>query len=165
MGTNEVKKIPTGSKVCVICHNEVTGNAVRVKDDFIINSIRSIKKFFRVSQNNQLFVCGKDLNLHREKRKKFERELLIISAIVIIVLLLLNGLPLISGTFQFSMFLSSIVISILIIMFAIIFKYAPAAEETKATISSKTEVLKGDLGKQVEKYKHSPKQKTKKGGS
>lgn len=126
----EIKKTPRGSKICIICHKEVTGKALKVKDDFIINSIRSIKKLFRVAQNNQLFVCDKDIAVHREKRKKFEKELLVISAIVVIIILLLNGLPLLSGRFQFSMLLSSIFIAILIIVFAILFKYAPAVEET-----------------------------------
>lgn len=131
MEKKEVKKTPSWSKICIICHNEVKGGT-KVKDDFIINSIRRIKRLFNVAHNNQLFVCEKDFIVHAEKRKKFERELLIVSAIVVIILLLLNGLPLLSGRFQFSMFLSSIFIAILILIFTIIFKYAPATDETKS---------------------------------
>src|SRR3989338_54104 len=166
MAINEIKKTPSGSKICVICHKEVTGNALKVKDDFIINSIRGVKRLFRIAQNNKLFVCDKDINVHKEKRKKFEKELLIISAIVVIIILLLNGLPLLSGRLQFSMLLSSLFIAILIILFAIVFKYAPAVEETKDLISSRVNTSKviGGIKGQEEKHKR-PLQKIKKGGS
>lgn len=166
MGANEIKKTPRDSKVCIICHDGVTGNALKVKDDFIINSIRGIKRLFRIAQNNQLFVCNKDINIHKEKRKKFEKELLVISAIVVIIILLLNGLSLLSGRFQFSMLLSSLFIAMFIILFAIIFKYAPAVEETKDLVSSiDTSKDMVSLKVQGEKYKRPQKQKIKKGGN
>ena len=120
-------EIPNQSKICIICHQVVSqGKAARVKDDAVIQGIRGLKRLLRIAQNNELYVCEKDLPVHAEKRKKFEKELLIIGGVAIAVLFLLIGLPLLSGRFDISLFVSSIFISFLIVLFGILFKYAPA---------------------------------------
>ena len=120
---------PAKSKVCIFCHQVLTsGKAARVKDDPVINSIRGVKKLFHVSQNNELFVCEKDLQNHAEKRTKFEKDMLLFSGLAVVIFLVLTVLPIFSGRFQVSMFLSSVFIGFLIILFGVILKYAPAVE-------------------------------------
>lgn len=129
--------VPRGSKVCIICHQQVSsGNAAKVREDVVIRSIRSIKKMLNISQNNELFVCEKDLETHKGKRKKFEKEFSVICAFAVMLVLLLNGLPLLGGRFELGTFISSIVIAALILLFAIVFKYAPAADAASGTVPS-----------------------------
>ena len=132
-------------KVCIMCHQELNSaatGAVRVKEDVVIRAIRSVKKVFRAAQNNELFVCQNDLEKHQEKRKRFEKEMLIISAIAVIIVILLSGLPALAGRFQLSVFMSSIFIAVLVILFAVVFRYAPAVEGTTGIAAKTTTVVR-----------------------
>ena len=124
-------EIPKGSKVCIICHEVVTsGTAAKVVDDSVIKAIRGIKRLFGISQNNELYVCTRDMEKYREKRKKFEKEFMLMGAVALVIILLLSGVPLLSGRFQISLFISSLFIAILLFLFAVLFKYVPQIGQT-----------------------------------
>ena len=127
----EENAVVRDSKVCIVCQQKISGPAVMVKEDAVINTIRGIKKMFNASNNNRLYVCDKDLPAYREKRKKFEKDMMLIMGMAAVIVILLVGVPLLSGRFQLELFVSSIFIALLVIVFGIVFKYVPAVEEAK----------------------------------
>ncbi len=138
------------SKKCIICGKEVSGwNAARVKEDSIIASIRKIKQVLGVAQGNELYVCESDLRNHAEKRKKFERNVVISSTIAILVVLIIIGIPLLAGKFELITFFSSITIGILIIAVEILFEYTPAVGQLEAISGQTVSEIKKTKTKKV----------------
>lgn len=117
-------------RICIVCQKEVAGkSAYPVKEDFIIRTIRGFKQTFRVAANNELYVCEDDLEAHREKRKSFEHSLIFFGVLSAAVVILLIGTILFSGRFDIFAILSAIIIGFFILLFAVVFKYAPAMEK------------------------------------
>jgi predicted nucleic acid-binding Zn ribbon protein len=116
-------------KVCVSCEKDVSGKAaVPVKEDRIIKAIRAIKKALRIAQNNELYVCSDCLEKHAQKRKSFERTMLIAALLAALLAVLVMLSPILSGRFDPVAFISGIVLALFILTLPVYFKYAPAAE-------------------------------------
>ena len=116
-------------KACIICQKETTGNALRVKEDFIILGIRRAKQAFNIAKNNELYVCESDIPVHQAKRKNYERDLVVFSVIAAIVFVALIVIPVLSGKFNIIYIVSSVFLSFVIILVPVFFKYAPAVEQ------------------------------------
>jgi hypothetical protein len=116
-------------KICIFCEKDVEGKeAVRVKEDQIIRSIRRVKKALRIAQMNELYVCKDDVKKHMERRRSFERAMLLASILAGIVILLFISTLILSGKFDLGSFLMVLVIAAFILVFPLPFKYAPALE-------------------------------------
>lgn len=115
-------------KVCIMCQKDVEGQqATPVREDRIIKTIRSIKTFFHMAQNNQLYVCEADMQKYIERRKSFEKSMLFASVFAGLIVILIVGALIISGHFDIWAVVSAIVIAIFILMLPL-FKYFPAVE-------------------------------------
>ncbi len=119
-------------KVCIVSQKELKGTSLRsarrVKDDFILGSIRKVKQFLRIAQNNELYVSKKHLAEYLEKRKKYEKRAGLFSAIAVIVVIVLIGLPLLSGIFDIVNVIAALFLGLLLITFALLPNYTPALE-------------------------------------
>jgi hypothetical protein len=125
-------------KVCIVCEKDVEGkSAVPIKEDAIIRTIRGVKQFFRIAANNELYVCEDDIPKHMEKRRGFERSLIFFGVLAALVVILLAGSLVLSGHFDIVAFLFAIVLGLLILVFAVVFKYAPAIEQGPAVVGGK----------------------------
>jgi len=124
-------------KVCVDCQQEVVGKkAVRVKEDRTIRMLRSIKRLLRISKENELYVCEADLEKHLERRKSFEKTMLIFAAIAAFIVVLLLVTILFSGRFEILTIISAILIGVFLFLFSVIFKYVPAVESLSPQLVS-----------------------------
>lgn len=116
-------------KVCVDCQQDVVGKkAVKVKEDKTIRMLRGLKRFLRIAKENDLYVCEADLEKHLERRKSFEKTMLIFAAIAAFIVVLLFVAILLSGRFEILTIISAILIGIFLFLFSVIFKYVPAVE-------------------------------------
>jgi hypothetical protein len=117
-------------KKCIVCEKDMSGKKChRVQEDHIIRTIRGFKQFFRIAANNELVVCEDDMDKHLEKRKSFEKSMIFIGVLSAAVVILLIGAILLSGRFDVFAILSAFLIGGFIVLFGILFKYAPALEE------------------------------------
>ncbi len=117
-------------RICIVCQKDVEGkSAVPVKDDAIIRSIRKVKSAFNIAQNNELYVCEDDIPVHDKRRKEFERSLVLFGVLAAVVVILLVLTIIMSGRFDIFAFISAILIGLFILLFAIVFKYAPALDK------------------------------------
>ncbi|MBN2478219.1 hypothetical protein JXB01_02910 [Candidatus Micrarchaeota archaeon] len=122
-------------KVCIECKKELKKEdlkkAVKVKDDRIIKTIRSIKKKLNIAANNELYICAECLQEHKRKRKDYEKNMVLIIALSVLIFLGLGFLPIIAaGQFRLSSFLAGLLVGAILIVLAGILKYTPAAEGT-----------------------------------
>lgn len=116
-------------KVCITCEKEITdSDCLKVKEDVIIRTIRSIKQKIGKAKMNELYVCKADEQKHTERRKSFEKRMLFAALISGIVLILLFISLILSGRFEPFAIISGLFISIMIPGFAL-FSYAPAVEK------------------------------------
>ncbi|NYZ77005.1 hypothetical protein H0O02_01675 [Candidatus Micrarchaeota archaeon] len=116
-------------KVCVDCQKEISGKkAVRVREDRVIVSIRWLKRLFKVSKENELYVCEEDMKKHAERRKSFEKSMMIFAVLAAMIFLLLLASIVISGRVEFWTILSAIAIVLLLLFFSLLFKYVPGVE-------------------------------------
>ena len=105
-------------KVCVDCQKEISGKkAVRVREDRVIVSIRWLKRLFKVSKENELYVCEEDMKKHAERRKSFEKSMMIFAVLAAMIFLLLLASIIISGRVEFWTILSAIAIVLLLLFF------------------------------------------------
>ena len=107
-------------RVCIICEKEPQGKAYAVKDDAVVRTIRGVKQRLGIARNNELFVCESCLPVYREKRKKFEKNLVLYVAIGVVIFVLLNGFQIMSGRFNFVTFLASVLIALLVAALAVL---------------------------------------------
>ncbi len=122
-------------KICISCQKDVAGmRAVKVKEDRIIKLIRRIKQLFRIAAGNELYVCEDDISKHQERRKAFEKSMLFFGILAAIAVLLFLSSIVLSGNFSPFAILSAFLVGGFILMFALIFKYAPAMEGTSASL-------------------------------
>lgn len=124
-------------KVCIVCQKEVDGKkAVKVREDRIIKAIRRLKSIFRIAAGNDLYVCEEDLQKHLERRKSFEKSMLFFGILSVFVVMLLLFLVVMSGRFNLLVILSSFAIGAFILLFALVFKYAPGVENNVTSLVS-----------------------------
>lgn len=115
-------------KICILCEKEVDPNSsFKVKDDPIIQFLRSVKSKLNIVKNNELYVCSSDLDKYNKKRKSFEKNLIICSAIAAIVFLLFLVVTVLSFKLDLLALLSVFVIIVFILALPILV-YAPAIE-------------------------------------
>ncbi len=115
-------------KVCIVCSTNVEGKkASKVRDDRILKSIRSIKSLLKVAKMNELYVCENDLPKHAERRKKFERNLLIAMILSVLLFILFIYSAFAASRLDLWAAVSAVIISLFILAFPIL-TYAPAVE-------------------------------------
>jgi Ca2+/Na+ antiporter len=73
-------------------------------------------------------VCEDDVPVHEKRRKEFERSLVLFGVLAAVVVILLVLTIIMSGHLDFFALLSAILIGLFILLFAIVFKYAPALD-------------------------------------
>lgn len=116
-------------KICIFCEKDVAGKeAVPIKEDQIIRTIRKVKKALHIAQMNELYVCKDDVKKHLERRRSFEWTMLIAAILAGGVILLFILAFIFSGRFDLGSFLMLLVIAAFILIFPLPFKYAPALE-------------------------------------
>jgi len=121
-------------KICIECEKNVEGmKAVKIKEDNVIAAIRKIKRAIRAAKENDLYVCEEHVKQHIERRKSFQKALILfgIAAVLIFILGLISMI--LSGNFNVIGFIAAVVISIFLILFAILFKYTPDVESASPT--------------------------------
>jgi hypothetical protein len=116
-------------KVCISCEADVAGKkAFPVRDDRVIKVVREAKKLLRIAKMNELYVCESCLPKHRERRQKFERNMLfaiVLGALIIVVMLAMTVL---SGTLNLWAVVTSIIMGAFVMLLPVLFSYAPAVE-------------------------------------
>ncbi len=115
-------------KICIICEKEPTGNACKVRDDAIIKTIRAVKQKLKIAKNNELYVCEDCLPSYKEKRKKFEKNLVFYVAIAAVIFIIINGFQLINGKFSIVLFFISLFLGLMISALAILNYATPPIE-------------------------------------
>ena len=135
------------TKKCIICQNDIVDkNALRVKEDFVIATIRKIKTVLGVATGNELYVCVKDIETHQKKRKAYEQSIIVFTIIGAVVFVFLIALPILSGRFDLMFIAASLFSSGLIIIIPIFFKYVPAAEiKVEEAHLKLNKIKKGDV--------------------
>jgi len=125
-------------KICIVCQKDVEGKpAVPVKEDMIIKGIRTVKQFLHIAANNELYVCEDDIPAQQQRRRGFERDLIFFGVLAAVAVVLFVATSLMFGRFDIMAFIYALVIGFFIIMFAVVFRYAPATEKTPGTISER----------------------------
>jgi hypothetical protein len=120
------------ANICFICEKEIE-KGYKVKDSFVLETIRKIKQKFKILKNNQLYVCENCLENYKKRRANFERNNKINLAILIIITIIMFLIPLINGLdISIGSIISNIIL--LIILAAVlgllsIFTYVPAIEK------------------------------------
>lgn len=141
-------------KACIICQKDLlSGRAAKVKEDFVISTIRKIKQMLNIARNKELYVCENDLKTQQDKRKAYERDLIVFSIVAAIVFLLLIAAPLLSGRFEISFLFASLFLSALIILIPVFFKYTPAIDSNMENISASIEEVREEKREQKESKK------------
>jgi len=62
-------------EVCLICEKNKSGT--KLKEGFIINNIRKIKKIFGIAKGNKLVVCDSCMEEYKKRRQNFEKTILL----------------------------------------------------------------------------------------
>ncbi|OIO21804.1 hypothetical protein COV61_01560 [Candidatus Micrarchaeota archaeon CG11_big_fil_rev_8_21_14_0_20_47_5] len=110
--------------ICIISETETEGYPI--KEDFVISSLRKLKRIFGIARNNTLVVGRDSLEEYKKRRSKFEKTFVQYAAIAIILVLAIVVLPLLLGApFSIGSVLMSMVIGALIIAFSLT-SYLPA---------------------------------------
>lgn len=125
------------AKVCIICEKEPQGSAARVRDDFIIKTIRAVKQRLGVAKNNELYVCEGCLPPYREKRKKFEHNTIFYIAIGVIIFVLVNALQVMYGKFSIATFFASLFLGAIVAVLPILNYATPPIEERQQPAEKK----------------------------
>ena len=121
--------------VCIVCKGEKKGD--RVEDDIYIETMRKIKNRLNIATNNTLVVCNDCMQKAEEKRRRFERTLMVwgILATLIFVMFVLMSPTLLS------IFLSLVAIAFFMLV-AFLTSYFPKVEKhggKKGRIGSRKE--------------------------
>lgn len=115
------------ARVCWICEKEVK-DGTPLKVDVVIRFIREMKRKLGVLKGNELVVCAEHLPKYVEKRKKFERNLVLYATGAVLIAVGLPLIPLLAGggfspaTVCFSVLLAAMVLALSIL------NYVPALE-------------------------------------
>ncbi|NYZ60540.1 hypothetical protein H0O01_02475 [Candidatus Micrarchaeota archaeon] len=115
------------ARVCWLCEKEVA-DGTPLKNDVVIRFIREMKRKVGILKGNELVVCSEHLAKYAEKRKKFERNLVLYATVGVLIAIGLPVLPLVAGapfepmTICFSVLLGGMVLALSIL------NYVPALE-------------------------------------
>lgn len=113
-------------KVCILCESNVENkSAVPIREDFIIRSLRGIKRLFGMAKMNELYICEPDLPKYGERRKSFEKSLLFSTILSGFLFVAYIFITLLSGRLDLFSLFSVIIICGLILVFPL-FRYVPA---------------------------------------
>lgn len=116
-------------KVCISCEADVAGRkAFRVKEDRIIRFVRAAKKALRIAKMNELYVCEGCLPKHRERRQKFERNMLFATVLGGLIIVILLAMTLMSGSINLWAVVTSLIMGLAVMLLPVLFSYAPAVE-------------------------------------
>jgi len=130
-------------KVCIECQQEVVGKrAVRVKEDRIIGVLRWLKRKLGIAKENELYVCEDHLKRHLEKRKDFEKSMVIFAILTSILLLILLVSIAISGRIELWAIVSTIALIVLLVFFSLVFRYVPNVESTEPELIQQEKEMK-----------------------
>ncbi len=113
-------------RVCVSCEKEIPKGGFPVKDDKIIQVIRSIKRKLNIAKDNELVVCDSCKVKHATRRSQYERSLPIWIGVAVLCFLGLTVLPLLSGSLSISSIIIGILFAGLLLFFAVVLRYVPA---------------------------------------
>lgn len=133
------------SKKDIITKEDITsGEAYKVKNDLVIESIIKLKKFLGTYQGNELYVAKSSLEEYKKKRKEFEQSLIFTSILIALIWLIgiLSIFNNLSNLAQiFSTILMLFLITFLLIIMIIFTRYIPNIEE-------KAEIIGENNGKE-----------------
>ena len=127
------KQTKRQKKVCVVDAKELKQNekCYEIKEDAIIRAIRKtkqlfndfiriFKKDFNIMKNYKLCVCKEHVVEYAEKRKKFERAMILYASFAGLLIMFFSAMPLIvGGTINISTIISSLVLGAIIILFGL----------------------------------------------
>ena len=122
-------------KLCILCEKPVEGKrAVKVREDNILKLIRDFKRATNTAKNNELYVCEEDIKKHTERRKNFQKAVLLfgVGAVLVFILALISMV--IAGSFNIISFVSALLICGLLIIFAVILRYTPDVESQQLVL-------------------------------
>lgn len=103
--------------VCISCTKPGKGYAVI--DDYVIESIRWIKKKAGIEKRNKLIICSDCSEKHKKKRKSFERSLILYGGIGVVIAIILLAV-----NFSLSSFFAGLLFILFLVVLAHL-KYAP----------------------------------------
>ncbi len=83
------------ASVCIICHQEKSGEAVA--DTTVIRAIRAIKRKLNLATNNTLVVCPACRPAHAARRKSYEHKWMMHLLLGLGLVVLAIALPLLTG--------------------------------------------------------------------
>ncbi len=84
------------ARVCWICEKEVP-EGTEIKVDTVIRFIREMKRKLGILKGNDLVVCPAHLAAYAEKRKKFERNLVLYATGAVLLAVGIPIFPLLMG--------------------------------------------------------------------
>ncbi|MEW5996651.1 MAG: hypothetical protein AB1657_03585 [Candidatus Micrarchaeota archaeon] len=114
-------------RVCWICEREVE-EGTPLKTDVVIRFIREMKRKLGILKGNELVVCPEHLAKYAEKRKKFERNLVLYATGAVLIAIGLPILPLLAGApFQPAAVCFSFLLGAMVLALSIL-NYVPALE-------------------------------------
>ena len=115
------------ARVCWICEKEVV-EGTPLKNDVVIRFIREWKRKLGILKGNELVVCSEHLAKYAEKRKKFERNLVLYATAAVLIAIGLPLLPLLLGApFQLTTICFSFLLAAMVLALSIL-NYVPALE-------------------------------------
>jgi len=115
------------ARVCWLCEKEVSGGTP-LRNDVVIRFIREWKRKFGILKGNELVVCPEHLAKYAEKRKKFERNLVLYATAAVLIAVGLPALPLLLGApFQATTICFSFLLAAMVLALSIL-NYVPALE-------------------------------------
>jgi hypothetical protein len=118
------------ARVCWLGEDEVK-EGTPLKNDVVIRFIREWKRKLGILKGNELVVCPKHLALYAEKRKKFERNLVLYATAAVLIAVGLPVLPLLLGApFQLTTICFSLLLAAMVLALSIL-NYVPALETGK----------------------------------
>ncbi len=125
------------TKVCIV--HQKPSDGIPVKDDWVLKTIRTIKRALRISTGNQLVVCSSHLEEARKRRLRFERSLLTsagIGAVLGVILLLVS---IFSNRSILNILQSLVLLVFLVVVMSAfsLYQYFPAFEEKRGSPAKK----------------------------
>lgn len=115
-------------RICIYTQKSVEGQlAVPVKDDRVIRTIRTIKRFFGIAQMNELYVSVPHIEEHKKRRSSFEKSLLFASVFAGLIIVAVIVSLVLSGRFDLWAIISAFIISGFVLALPL-FKYSPALQ-------------------------------------
>lgn len=125
-------------KICIYTQKSVEGQlAVPVRDDRVIRTIRSVKKFFGIAQMNELYVSVPHIEEHRKRRRAFEKSLLFASVFAGLIIVVVIFSLVLSGRFDVWAIASAFIIAGFVLALPL-FKYSPALEARDPIVVGKS---------------------------